>query len=416
MDCIKSEVDRKITPTQLMGVATISSNDIKSRCEYSEDSDCKVFGFHKIHSPFQRSVMSTDVNKNLRDLWINYYNASNSVKGVELGKYLPAGTLVLGTINSAALNKSPKMAIVDGQQRLAQMKAASEMIGEEIVATIPTIFIEKSSPQELAAEYMKRNSQNTMSQKDYVAAAIFEGTINEFMAKLDDSRKRGLLVGCEIGIRPDRKRQVVSREYFIHKVLTWMFYGLIGRPHKMFILEHANYVSQAAVDTMCIFLSEFTSIVGYKEFRSAKHQFDCYSSSSYMSALTRLAMTELLPGRITTDELRFWFNVLTDVHVNKENSTLGTSYWEFAKMKNTGGNKTCDEIYASFTRTISDSQRENGVRSMGIAIARPNQQYKKRYARCGWGFEPDDGRTNAFDEESPLRKGLKEEEQEEGQK
>ena len=409
MDSIRLEVDRKITPTQHMGVVTIGSNEIKSRCEYSDDKDCKVFGFHKTHSPFQRSVMSTDVNKNLRDLWVEYFQASKSVKGVELGKYLPAGTLVLGTINSAPLNKSSKMCIVDGQQRLAQMKAASELVGEDIVATIPAILIEKSSPQELATEYMKRNSQNTMSQKDYVAAAIFEGTINEFMAKLDDSRKRGLLVGCEIGIRPDRKRQVAAKEYFIHKVLTWMFYGLTGKPHKMFILENANYVSQKAIDTMCIFLSEFTSIVGYKEFRAARHQFDCYSSSSYMSALSRLAMTELLPGRITTDELKFWFNVLTDVHVNKESSTLGTAYWEFSKMKNTGGCKTCDEVYASFTRQVSDSQRENGVRSMGIAVARPNQQYKKRYARYGWGFDPDDGRIDAFDEESPLRKELKEE-------
>lgn len=396
MGAISYEIDRKVSQTEESGVVRISTSDILPKCLYAEDKEVKLFAFHETHSPFQRSSLGSAINRGLRDVWVKYHLAKKEgATALELGAMIPAGQVILGTINSTTLARSQKLVIVDGQQRLSMLKAAEHVVGEPIEVELPAQFISKSTPEELARHYMRYNLCNPMGKKDFIAGAICSGKLSEFVAKVDAVRAKGVMVGCDIGIRPSKSERLKRHTFDYHQVLTWLFYGLCDQKEKSVIINKANDVSELAIERVCKVLSAFDSIIGYKAFRGhGKHHFNCYSSESFMGAICRLALVEELDGGgwLNEETLSFWFNELSNTgHVNGR-PTLGQEWWEYATLKAAGGNTAKTHIYNSFLRHLSQEDREKGIRKLGIPIARPNERYCKKYAKPGFGHSPEEGR------------------------
>ena len=363
---LKPEQLSRVNQYTILTKMAISSNDIAPKC--INDGVKPIFAYDEKVLPFQREAKATELNQAIIAAFMDFQTALDRGEDYEVAcNFLPKGNLVLSTEPETSYQDSNRFMVIDGRQRLSCLEKASRNLKTEIEVPFHVDFIENLTVALLAEQFVLYNSRNTITQPELINAAFHYKAFDSLMEKISISKSKGHLFGLEIV--PKNKGNIIKskgpgavKEFPLHMFLSMAFYGITKKNTTAQMIKHGNDISQDGIDSLCLMLSLFEKTIGHKSFRDHKHKKDCYSSSSYMASLARLVLnhsiTKPTSGRLTAKGLEYFMNLLTDYDEGK-----GYEYHEFALTHNTGGKKTFDEIYSSWTRT----PRDNSI-AMGIQI------------------------------------------------
>lgn len=396
---LKPEQLSRVNQHTVMTRMVISSNNIAPKV--INDGIKPIFAYDEEMLPFQREAKSTELNKTIVCGYMNFQEALDSGVDYDIAcNHLPSGILVLATEPEMSYEDSYRFMVIDGRQRLACLHRAAKNLSTEIQAPFHVDFIENMSVECLADQFVRYNSRNPITQPELINAAFHYKAFDNLMEKINISKEKGHLFGLDItpknngGNIKNSKGLGVKKKFPLHMFLSMAFYGITKKNTTEQMIKYGNDISQDGVDSLCLMLSLFEKTIGHKSFRengNHKNKKDCYSSSSYMASLARLVLNHSITtptsGQLTAKGLEYFMNLLTDYDEGK-----GYEYHEFALAHNTGGKKTFDEIYSSWTKC----PRENS-RAMGIQIGVGKHRI---WAREGHAINEN---LNTLEEGCPLR-------------